>query len=248
MERVGIGRRLPAALLDGLLLSVIITLAVITYSIAGGARLAMEARQTLGVPLTFSTIGSDELWDEFEREAEQMVGELQQEIESTFTDEEAEFIARTMADTVERYVQPENISLDFVLGLDANILEEIVDESFDAVIAADRPGITAEEVNEVRGEVKRLMDRFALGQLVPAAIRFALWLALIPLIVTLAYTFPEAVWGRTLGKIALGISVGRADEEWPAVPNLMLRYVVKYSPLLFVILALVSRVSVVVYL
>ncbi|MFW5684020.1 MAG: RDD family protein [Spirochaetota bacterium] len=240
-------RRLPALLLDWLFLGIIIGAAVLVYSLAGGARLAPLARDTLGVPLTYSTIQSQEAWNEFEREVELMAAELEQQVREDFTDEQADFIARTMADAVESYFVPERISPQFVLQLDANLLDDIVDEAFDAVIVADRPDISAAEVNELRAEVKMVMDRLAIGQFVPAAIRFAVWLLLVPVIVVLAYFFPEAIWGRTLGKLALGIEV-RAEGDGAAVPALMLRYAVKLAPFILAILTVATRMPVFLYL
>ncbi|MFP4112833.1 MAG: RDD family protein [Spirochaetota bacterium] len=248
MERAGIGRRLPAAVLDGLFLSILIALALFVYSIAGGLKIAVQLQESVGMPITPSTIASEEVWEQFEAETQAMFAELEQQIEEDFTDEQAEFIARTMADTAEGYFDPEDLSLEFILSLDAGVLNDVIDESFDAVIAADRPDIDAAEVNELRAEVKQVMDRFALGRVIPAAIRFAVWFVLLPVLVVLVYSFAEAIWGRTLGKLALGIVIGRETDDGSAVPSLMLRYAVKYSPLLFAILAVATRIPLFVYL
>jgi uncharacterized RDD family membrane protein YckC len=248
MERAGLGRRLPAIILDALFVGILISIAMFVYSVAGGARLAVRASESLGVPVTFSTMASDQVWDELEREAEQMIRDLERQVRRDFTDEEADFIGRTMADTMEDYIDPETIDLEFVLQLDARVIDEMIDESFDAVIAADRPGIEATEVNALRAEVKQLVDEFALGRIIPDAIRFAVWFVLIPVIVALAYGFTEAVWGRTLGKMVLGIAIRPAADTAPAVPGFMLRYALKYAPFLLAILAVATRIPVFVYL
>jgi len=241
MERTGLGRRLPAALLDWIFVSFITAVVVVIYSVAGGTRLAAQVQQHLGVPITLSSVTSERVWTEFEREAEQMVSDFAAQVQDEFTDEQAEFIARTMAETMERYVEPERVNLEYILQFDARILEGMVDDAFDAVIAADRPDLPPAKVNELRAETKQLMDRFALGQIVPAAVRFAVWLALIPVLTALAYGFTEAVWGRTLGKLVLGIVVEREDEG-PPVPGRMLRYALKYAPMLLVVLTVATRI------
>lgn len=244
MERIGLGRRLPATLLDGFFLSIIITIAIVIYSLVAGTGLALKARDSLGVPVNFSNVTSDEVWAEFERESERMIEELEARVRTTFTDEQADFVARTMGNRMEEYFTPENLTAECILTLDARVIDDMIDEAFDAVIAAERQDISTAEINELRADVKELVDRFALGQLVPAAIRFAVWLVLLPVLVTLAYGFFEAIWGRTLGKLALGITIRVEDDDRPAVPAYMLRYVVKYSPLLLAILTVATRIPI----
>lgn len=242
MERAGLARRLPAALLDGLFLGFIVSIVLTIYGIAAGTSLVLQARDEIGLPVTISGLTSDEFWDEFERETESMFAEMEAEFREAFTEEQAEFIGRTMEETVAQYFDPESLTLERILEIDAAVLDQIVDQAFDAVIAAERPDISPQAVNELRADVKQVMDRFALGRLIPATVRFVAWLVLIPLIVALAYGFMEAVWGRTLGKIVVGVAIRREDEEGALVPALMLRYAIKYAPLLLGLLAVVTRV------
>lgn len=241
MERSGLARRLPAALLDGLFLGFIVSIVLTVYGIAAGTSLAIQARDEIGLPVTITGLSSDEFWEEFERETEAMFAEMEAEFREEFTEEQAEFIGTTMAETVEQYFDPENLTVERILRIDATVLDGIVDQAFDAVIAAERPDISAQAVNELRADVKQVMDRFALGRLIPATVRFVAWLVLIPMIVALAYGFMEAVWGRTLGKVVVGIAIRREDEEGALVPALMLRYAIKYAPLLLALLGVVTR-------
>ena len=48
MERVGVSRRLPAAILDGLFILILIVIGLTIYAAVGGARLGLQAQQALG--------------------------------------------------------------------------------------------------------------------------------------------------------------------------------------------------------
>jgi uncharacterized RDD family membrane protein YckC len=123
----------------------------------------------------------------------------------------------------------------------------MIDEGFNAVLEANPEGISESEINELRQDTKALVDDFALGQIIPSAIRFAIWFALIPILVILAYGFSEALSGRTLGKLLLGIAVTK-EGEGVAIPNLILRYGIKYSAFLFLVLVLLTRIELLLYL
>ena len=244
MERVGLGRRLPAALLDGIVVGVLILLTMGIYGAVGGARLAVDASSALGVPVTFSSVQSEEVWTQFGREADEMINAFGEQFEEDFTPEQAEFMGEIVEDAFVDYLSPEQISLEFVMSLDGSFVDDAIDTAFDAVIAADRADLSPDKVNELREEVKVLADRFAVAQIAPRAIQFAVWLLIIPVIVVLGYGFVEALAGKTVGKLMMGLGVQRADDDGPAVQNRLLRYAVKYSPLLFAGLALVTRLPV----
>lgn len=242
MERVGIERRLPAALLDAIFLGIIVGIVITAVAAIGGTRLAFDVSEELGVPLSVDSFNSDEIWEEFGLEVEAMANDLEAQFRDDFTPEQAEFMSDVMEQTFADSFNPDQFTLQFLLNLDAQLLDDLVDRGFDAVIAAEREDIPADRVNALRDEVKLLMDRFAIGQIVPRVIRFAVWIALIPLLVALGYRFVEAISGRTLGKLALGIVIERADEDdGPPVPSRMLRYAVKNSPLLLGMLAVLTR-------
>lgn len=241
MERVGFGRRFAAAILDGIFLFILVTIGVVIYAAVGGSRLALDAQRALGVPVTWNSVASEELWMQYERRAEEMVAGMERRVREEFTDEQAEFIGRTLAESFERYFVPERFSLQFFLNLDEDQLDRMVDGAFDSVLAAGRSDIDAAEVNELRREVKVMMDEFALGTIVPRAISFALWLAFLPAIIVLVYGLAEGVFGRTLGKLATGIAVRRDDGDRAYAGATMLRFAVKYSPLLLVVPGLLLR-------
>ncbi len=244
MERVGIGRRLPAALLDGIAIGILILISLGIYVAVGGTRLMLAASDAIGIPVNLNNVQSDEVWTEFARESELMVEQLSEQFEDDFTQEQAEFMGEILEQTFTGYVTPDQLSLEFIMGLDSNFVDDAIDTGFDAVIAADREDIPADKVNELREEVKVLAERFAVAQIVPRAIQFAVWLLIIPVIVVLGYGFVEAISGRTIGKLMLGLGIERADDDGPATPNRLLRYAVKYSPLLFAVLALATRLPV----
>jgi uncharacterized RDD family membrane protein YckC len=242
MERAGFGRRLGSAILDGIILSFIVTVAIVVYAAVGGTRLAFQASEALGVPVNMRTIGSEQVWEEFGREAESMVTELERQFQDDFTPEQAEFMSNVVEDAMADYFRPERISLDYVMNLGPSAVDDAIDTAFDAIIAADREDLDPAKVNALRREVKLLTDRFAIGQIVPRAIRFAVWVVLIPAIVLLAYGFLEAIWGRTLGKLMFQIRIDRAgDDEGSVAANRLLRYAVKYSPVLLAMLAVLTR-------
>jgi uncharacterized RDD family membrane protein YckC len=89
--------------------------------------------------------------------------------------------------------------------------------------------------------VKSVVDEFQLGTLIPAAISFAVWLALLPLIVTLAYGLVEGLSGRSLGKLITGLTICSPDGERVYAGPLLLRYALKNAPLLLFVLALATR-------
>ena len=241
MERVGVSRRLPAAILDGLFVLILIGIGVTIYAAVGGARLGLQAQNALGIPVTWNNLASEDVWQQYGRRAEEMGRDIERMIREEFTDEQAEFIGQTLNDSIEGYFTPEKLSVQFFLDLDENELDQLVDQAFDSVIAAERADISAAKVNALRDEVKGAMDEFGVGAIVPRVINFAIWLAFLPAIIILVYGLGEAVFGRSFGKLALGIAIRRDDGEPAYAGNYMLRYAVKNSPMLLLILALLLR-------
>ena len=241
MERIGFGRRLSAAILDGIFLFFLVIAGVAIYAAVGGSRLALDAQNALGVPITWNSMASEELWSQYERRTEEMVARIESQIREDFTDEQAEFIGRTLADSFELYFVPERFSLDFFLSIDDDKLDQMVDEAFDSVLAAGRSDIDPDKVNALRQQVKVMMDEFALGTILPRAISFAIWLAFLPALIVLIYGLLEGVSGRTLGKLAVGIGIRKEDGERAYAGTLMLRYAIKYSPMLLAMLGLILR-------
>jgi uncharacterized RDD family membrane protein YckC len=241
MERVGFGKRFPTAILDGIFLVVLIAIGMTVFATVGGARLLLDAQRALGAELTWNSVATEQFWDRYEARSEELVRDIERQISEDFTDEQADFIGRTLGEYMESYFVPENLSLQFFLDIDEEYLDRMVDEAFDEVIAAGRSDISAADVNALRGEVKNAMDEFAVGTLVPRAINFAIWLALLPTLIVLVYGLVEGVFGRSLGKMATGIAVRRENGERAYAGATMLRYAVKNSPFLLVILGLLVR-------
>ena len=241
MERAGVSRRLPAAILDGLFILILIGIGLTIYAAVGGARLGLQAQQALGIPVTWNSLASEDAWRQYERRSEEMVKDIERMIREEFTDEQAQFIGRTLSDSMEDYFAPDRLSVQFFLDLDEEDLNVLVDEAFDTVIAAGRADISAAKVNALRDEVKIAMDEFGVGTIVPRVIDFAIWLAFLPAIIILVYGLGEAVFGRSFGKLTLGIAIRRDDGERAYVSNYMLRYAIKNSPMLLLILALLLR-------
>ena len=241
VERVGAARRLPAAILDGFFMLILVVAGVTIYSVVGGAQLGMHAQQALGVPVTWNNIASDKLWEQYGRRSEEMARDIERIVLVDFTAEQAEFVGRTLSDSMEEYFAPDRLSLRFFLDLDESELDALVDEAFDAVVAAGRSDISETDVNKLRTEVKSAMDEFGVGTIVPRVIDFAIWLLFLPTIIVLVYGLGEAIFGRSLGKLVTGIYIGRDDGERAYVGTLMLRYVVKNSPMLLLTLALLLR-------
>ncbi|MEE8441743.1 MAG: RDD family protein [Spirochaetia bacterium] len=241
MERVGVSRRLPAAILDGLFILILAGIGATIYATVGGARLALQAQKALGIPMTWNNLVSEDLWRQYGRRFEEMTGDIERMIQEDFTDEQTEFIGRTLSDSLEDHFAPDRLSVQFLLDLDEDDLNELVDEAFDSVIAAERADISAAKVNLLRDEVKKTMDEFGVGTIVPKVIGFAIGLAFLQAVIILLYGLGEAVFGRSLGKRALGIAISRDDGERAHAGNYMLRYALKNSPVLLLVLALLLR-------
>ena len=201
----------------------------------------MQAQQALGYPVSWKSLTSDDLWQQYGRRSEEMVRDIEELILEEFTPGQAEFIGRTLGDSMERYFLPDQLSVQFFLDLDEDDLNALVDEGFDSVIAAGRSDIGEADVNRLRAEVKEAMTEFGVGTIVPRAIDFAIWLAFMPVIIVLVYGLGEAVFGRSLGKLATGIAIRRDDGQRAYVGPLMLRYTIKNSPMLLLTLALLLR-------
>lgn len=244
MERTGLGKRLPALILDSLFLVVLIGIAVTTYAAVGGAKLGMEAQNALGVEVTWRSMFSDQVWTQYGRRIEDVALDLAKQAEKDFTPDQIDFLLDTFNDSAKDRFMPTDLSLRFFLDLDEKELNRMVDDAFDAVIEADRADIDPAKVNALRSEAKQIMDEFGIAKIVGRAMTFAIWLALLPALVILGYGFTEAISGRTLGKLAVGIGIRKADGERAYVSNLMLRYAIKNSGFLLVILALLTRLPV----
>ena len=242
MERAGAGRRLGAAILDGLFLVILTGISIVVFAVAGGTRLALQAQSALGVPVNMSTLASEELWDKYEARAEETVREIERRYSNEFSEEQAQELADAVGHAMEQYFLPEQFSVQYFLELDADQLDRMIDSAFDAAVASGVKDVDPATLESMRSDVKMIVDDFQLGTLIPAAISFAVWLALLPLLVTLAYGLVEGLWGRSLGKLISGLTICKADGERAYSGPLLLRYALKYSPLLLLILALVTRI------
>jgi len=149
MDRVGVPRRLPAAILDGLFVLILIGIGVTIYAAVGGARLGLQAQNALGVPVTWNNLVSEDVWQQYGRRAEEMGRDIERMIREEFTDEQAEFIGQTLNESIDGYFTPDKLSVQFFLDLDENDLDQMVDEAFDSVIAAERADISAAKVGRV---------------------------------------------------------------------------------------------------
>ena len=241
MERIGFGRRLGAFAIDMLLVSVVIGATVTVYAVIGGTRLALEARQALGVEVSLISFGDEQVWQEYGHRAEEVADELAGLVADRFTDEQTEYIIRTMGRSMERFLDPNRITLEYLLTLDADVIDRMVDHAFDSVVSDARPDIDPASVEKLRVEVKAAMAEFAISSLTASAIRFALWLVLLPLLVGVGYAMIEGVSGRSPGKLALGCAVRGVDGEPTHAGIYLLRFSVKHSPLLLLLLGVVTR-------
>jgi uncharacterized RDD family membrane protein YckC len=241
MERIGVSRRLPAAILDGIFILILIGIGVTMFGAIGGARLGLQAQQALGIPVSWNTLASEDMWLQYERRSEDLVRNIESIIQKEFTDEQAQFIGRTLSDSMKEYFAPDQLSVQFFLDIDEGDLDVLVDEAFDSVLNSGRSDISAEKVNALRAEVKIAMEEFGVTTIVPKAIDFAIWLLFLPAIIILVYGLGEALFGRSLGKLALGIAIRRDDGERAYAGNYLLRYSIKNAPMLLLVLALLLR-------
>lgn len=200
------------------------------------------ARSTFdAIPVSWNNLASEDVWLQYGRRSEELVRDIEKIIEKDFTPEQAEFIGRTLGDSMEDYFDPDRFSVQFFLDLDEADLNVLVDEAFDSVLNAGRSDISAAKVNALRSEVKIAMSEFGVGAILPKVIDFAIWLVFLPAIIILIYGLGEAVFGRSLGKLTLGIAIRRDDGERAYAGNYMLRYAIKNAPMLLLVLALLLR-------
>jgi uncharacterized RDD family membrane protein YckC len=241
MERSGAGRRIPAALLDGVFLLIIVLATIAIYAAVGGTKLASQAQEALGVDVSLSTVASEELWNSYERRAEETIAEFERTYSDAFTEEQARRLGTAVESAMKDYFLPEQLSVRYFLELDEEKLDEMIETAFDAAIEASDDEIDEATLTQLRSDVDRVMDDFGLGTIIPAAISFAIWLALLPLIVTLFYGLIEGLSGRSLGKMITGIGVRKPDGERAYAGNLLLRYAIKHAPLILIGIAILAR-------
>ncbi len=241
MERIGFGSRIGAFVIDTAIVSVLIAGLLTAYAVIGGTRLAMEAQQALGVDVSLVSLGDERVWREYGMLAEESAEELARLVAERFTDEQTEYIVRTMARSIERYFDPRRITVDFLLAIDADVIDRIVDDAFDAVIADGRADIDPAAVQDLRIAVNAAIADFAISSLTASAIRFALMLVLLPLLAGVGYALIEGISGRSPGKLAMRCAVRSAAGPPTHAGAYLLRFVVKNSPLLLLLLGITTR-------
>lgn len=241
MERAGINRRLPAFIFDVIFAVIFAVIAVAVYAAVGGAQLGLRVHDALGIEMQWSSAFDEQVYEQYELRAEDMIAEIETEIRADFTDEQAEFIANELGESISSYFVPDQFSLRYFLDIDENDIDEAIDRAFDDVIAAERADISAADVNELRDRVKAMVDEFAIGRILPVVVDFIIWLIVMPILVFLVYWLSEAFFGRTLGKLIMGIRVMSADGERAYLGSYMLRYLVKNLPLVLLIVGLATR-------
>jgi uncharacterized RDD family membrane protein YckC len=243
MERVGLPRRFGAALLDGFFLLVIIGIAVAVFGFVGGSRLALSAQEALGVPVNMSTLTSDTVWNQYEARAEEIMRRMERTYANEFTEEQARQLGNAVETAMGEYFLPEQLSVQYFLKLDERQLEEVIDTAFDAAVRSGVQDVDEATLLRLKSDVKAVIDEFGLGTIIPSAISFAIWMALLPLFVTLGYGLIEGLGGRSLGKLIVGIGIRKADGEPAYAGTLLLRYAIKNAPLLLLIIALFARLG-----
>ena len=157
MERVGAAHRLGAAILDGLFLLIITGISIVIFAVSGGARLAMQAQSALGVPVSISTLASEELWDQYEARAEQTIREIETRYANEFTEQQAHELLVAVGDAMEGYFLPRNLSVQYFLNLDADQLNRVIDTAFDAAVASGVQDVDPATI-ELQGE-RVIVDR-----------------------------------------------------------------------------------------
>lgn len=242
MQRAGVGRRLPAVILDVIFAFLFSLIAVVLYAAVGGAQLGLQVQRAIGVEVGWISAFNEDVYEQYEARAEQMAVEMEQLFRASFTDEQAAFIGDQMEEALGDYFIPDEFSLRYFMQIDEQEIYRVIDAGFDRVIAAEREDIDPAVVNELRRQVKAMVDQFAIGTILPAVVDFALWLALIPGIVFLVYWLTEAFFGRTLGKLILGVRVMNADGERAVVATYFLRYFIKNLPWMLILIGILARV------
>ncbi|TVQ23086.1 MAG: hypothetical protein EA382_10800 [Spirochaetaceae bacterium] len=241
MERIAFGRRLGAFVIDTAIVSVVIAGLLTAYAVIGGTRLAIEARQALGVDVSIVSLGDERVWQEYGLRAEEAAEELARLVAERFTDEQTEYIVRTMARSMERSFDPRRVTVDFLLAIDANVINRMVDEAFDSVIADGRADIDPVAVEELRTVTQAAIAEFAIASLTASAIRFALMLVLLPLLAGVGYALIEGVSGRSPGKLVMGCAVRSAAGPPTHAGAYLLRFVVKNAPVLLLLIGITTR-------
>lgn len=247
MERIGAGRRLAAAIFDWIIVSILIVAGISIFVTARGTELGLEAQRAIGMPVTLSTVASGQAWDEYGRRAEDMVAEIERMVENDFTQDQLDAMGKILEDhwegklPVDGRFTRDSIPFDFILSMDENSLNEAIDESFDAILAAGNPDLPADRINALREEVKTVVGGFGVATILPMVINFVVWLAFLPTIIWLVYGLIEGIFGRSIGKLIMGIAIRRADGARAYASTLLLRYSVKYSATLLMILAILLR-------
>jgi len=191
--------------------------------------------------MTWSAAFDEDVYRQYELRAEELVEELEAEIDARFTPRQADFIADKLAESLEQYFVPEVFTLRYFLDLDEDDIYLAIDRAFDNVIAAERADIDPNDVNEVREQVKSMVDAFAIGRILPAVVDFLVWLVVAPVLVFLVYWLSEAFFGRTLGKLIMGVRVMTAAGERAYVGTYLLRYFIKNLPLFLIVIGLFTR-------
>ena len=243
MERIAFGRRLGAFFIDTLIVSFLIAGGLTAYGVIGGTRLALEAQRTLGVDASLVSLGDERLWNAYALRAERAAEELVGLTAERFTDEQTEYIVRTMAWSMKRYLDPRRVSAQFLLSIDAGVIDRAIDDGFDSVVADGRADIDPVAVEELRVAVKAAVAEFAIASLTASAIRFATMLVLLPLLIAAGYALIEGVSGRSPAKLILSCAVRSAEGEPTHGGAHLLRFAVKNAPLLLLLLGIATRMA-----
>ena len=247
MERIGASRRLPAAIFDWIIVSILIVAGISIYATVRGTALGVEAQRAMGIPVSMNSVFSGDAWDEYGRRSEDMVAEVERMLQEDFTEEQLRYMGEVLEEhwegklPIDGRITRDDVPIDFLLDMDEQSLNEAVDESFDVIIAAGRADIPPAKVNALRAEVKSVLNEFGVGTVVPMVIDFVIWLIFLPTIIWLVYGLIEGIFGRSIGKLIMGIAIRRADGERGFASTYLLRYAIKFSSALLMVLALLLR-------
>jgi uncharacterized RDD family membrane protein YckC len=240
-QRVGIGPRFGALLLDLVILLVLVVIGTTIVASVGGIRLGLRYQELLGGRVSISRVVDGSLGTYVEERTEKIADRLVRRAAEDFSPAALEQMGSIMADELIRQFDPRWSRLRYYLNVDEQTLPSAVDEAFDAVVAREDPQLPAEKVNALRDEVQTAVRELRLDEFLPAVVSFAVLIAATPFVLVVLYFLVEAFTGASFGKMALGLIVALPTGERAYMGTYFYRFVVKYSGPLLLVAGLVTR-------
>jgi uncharacterized RDD family membrane protein YckC len=250
-KRVGLGPRLGAAVLDTVLGGVVAVVVLVIVATSGGVGMGLRYQEIIGGRISLGSFLDGTFVRQIQERSMELAREVEREFASRFTPEQADRMADIASEEMERMFVPWGLddggawpTVQRILSINEDTLHEAVHRAFDAVEAAGIEGVSGQDLDAVHEDVDQIVEQLGIGVFLPEVVRYAIGVALAPLLGLLLYALVEAFVGASVGKLLLGIRIGDTQGRRDGMGITLLRFAVKSGGPLLAVIAVATRTPV----